>query len=247
MKIAAYAAVVSDAGFALFYPRGCALCSESVESIADGATCHACWQKTRIFNGRETFCNKCGRLLENSLSKTSEHIFCHRCDSDFYDLARAVGIYENALRVAVLELKEKSFISSRLQHLFYAAFLSSPFSSATKIVPVPLHKKRFRERGFNQTEVLARVLSQKLKLPVLEKCLTRETYTQKHRANMDEQARRESVEKAFAIKQPRLIKNETILLVDDVFTTGATVSLCAKVLKEAGADKVFILTIARGR
>ena len=149
------------------------------------------------------------------------------------------------MRIAVIELKEKPFVSRKLQILLQNAGQNQLFDQATGIVPVPLHEKRLRERSFNQTVVLARILNKKSKIPILEHCLTRLIHTPMHRIGMDQQTRRESGETAFAVKQPRLVENETILLVDDVFTTGATVSRCAKVLKEAGAKQVLVLTVAR--
>lgn len=233
-----------DAALALVYPRGCELCGESVESYTDGAACARCWRETRIFTGAETLCSKCGRMLEHA-GGFSEGVFCHLCDEEHFDTARAVGIYEGALRVAVLALKEKPFVSLRIRNLLARACQNYPFNQTAKIVPVPLHDKRLRQRGFNQAAVLARILSSQTGLPNLENCLARELYTPMHRAGMDEQARRESVERAFVVKQPRLIKGEKILLVDDVFTSGATASACAKALKENGAGEVFVMTIAR--
>lgn len=245
MKLVDYLELLRDAGLALVYPRGCALCGAIIENANDGATCAGCWSKTRIFTGDETACDKCGRLFENQTVKVAAKTFCRRCDQDFYDHARAIGVYDHALRVAVLELKEKPVVAPKLKNLIQQIVLRSPFLAASAIVPVPLHAKRLNERTFNQAAVLARVVADKAKLPLLENCLTRTVHTPMHRVGMDERARRESVEAAFAVKQPRLIKNETVLLVDDVFTTGATASRCAKTLKEAGADKVFVLTVAR--
>lgn len=233
-----------DAALALVYPRGCELCGASVESYTDGAACADCWRETRIFTGAETLCSKCGRLLEHA-GGFAESVFCHLCDGEHFDTARAVGIYEGALRVAVLALKEKPFVSSRVRNLLAPPCQNYPFNQTAKVVPVPLHDKRLRQRGFNQAAFLARILSSQTGLPNLENCLARELYTSPHRVGMDVQARRESVEKAFAVKQPRLIKDEKILLVDDVFTSGATASACAKALKENGASEVFVLTIAR--
>jgi ComF family protein len=112
-------------------------------------------------------------------------------------------------------------------------------------MPVPLHEERLRERGFNQAGEIANALSKLSGLKVDEWSLARMIHTERHRAGMDERARRESVENAFDIRRPRLVENENILLVDDVFTTGATVSSCARALKNAGAGEVFALTIAR--
>lgn len=246
MKPLIYFDDLRDALLALVYPRGCQLCGRSVESFADGAACGACWAKTQIFDFAETLCDKCGRLLKHAGTRQRElKTFCHRCDKDFYQVARAVGIYEGALRVTVLELKEKPFVPLALLNLLAQTFEKSPLKQATIIVPVPLHAKRLGERGFNQAAVLARNLSRRVGLPIVENCLTRTIETSQHRGAMDERARRESVEKAFFVRQPRLIENQKILLVDDVFTSGATVSACAQVLREKSAREVFVLTVAR--
>lgn len=244
MKIDGFLSDFRDAVLSLVYPRSCEICGKIVENFDDGVACQFCWQATRIFTGRETLCQKCGRWLEHA-GRGGETTFCHLCDDDFFDAARAVGIYEAALRISILELKEKPFVAQKLKNLLFERFQNSIVSEATKIVPVPLHAKRLRSRKFNQAAILARILAEKTRLPILENCLVREIHTPMHRATMDERARRESVEKAFVVNQPRLIKGEKILLVDDVFTSGATASVCAKALKEQGADSVFVLTIAR--
>ena len=233
-----------DAVLSLFYPRECALCKSFVESHDDGATCEVCWQKTRTFTQNESLCHKCGRLLQNNASgNVLSH--CHYCSSDFYSAARAVGVYEGALRIAVLELKEKPFIPNRLKSLLAQAVNQVIFAEATSVVAVPLHPKREKIRGFNQALLIAKFLSGHTNLPLLERVLIRELYTRQHRAGMDELARHQSIADAFIVKQPRLVKNEKILLIDDVFTSGATVSTCAQTLREAGTQDVFVLTIAR--
>jgi predicted amidophosphoribosyltransferase len=93
--------------------------------------------------------------------------------------------------------------------------------------------------------ILARELARRIDLPVVENCLLRRVQTERHRAGMDARARRESVEGAFAIIAPRRIAGESVLLIDDVFTTGATLSACAETLHGAGAKEVLALTVAR--
>ena len=127
----------------------------------------------------------------------------------------------------------------------YELYLRAPLNGANLIIPVPLHSQRERERGFNQAALLARELSRLSKLPLDEHSLVRSLPTSLHRAGMDARARRESVSEAFAVRHPKLLAGQRALLVDDVFTTGATVSACAAVLKDAGAEDVFVLTIAR--
>jgi ComF family protein len=182
-----------------------------------------------------------GRIADDK----REQVRCGRCDEDSFTVARAGGLYEGALRVVVLELKRRAHVPSRLARLMFAASRRHPLGAATLIVPVPLHPERERERGFNQAAVLARSLAKSTGLPFDEHSLVRSVHTERHRTGMDARARRESVADAFVVKRPRLIAGERILLIDDVFTTGATVSACAQKLQAAGAMDVFVLTIAR--
>jgi ComF family protein len=121
----------------------------------------------------------------------------------------------------------------------------APIDQATLIVPVPLHPERERQRGFNQAALLAEATARLTKLPIDQHSVVRRVHTERHRSGMDARARRESVANAFAVRRPDSIAGQRVLLVDDVFTTGATVSACAKVLQDAGAEDVFVLTVAR--
>ncbi|HYE65183.1 MAG TPA: phosphoribosyltransferase family protein, partial [Pyrinomonadaceae bacterium] len=159
--------------------------------------------------------------------------------------ARACGAYEGALRASVLALKREPQVASRLARLLLETQRRPPLNDVTRLVPVPLHPARERERGFNQAAALGRALARLTGLPLDEQSLVRTVHTERHRAGMDARARRESVEDAFQVRRPRLIEGERILLVDDVFTTGATVSACAGALKDAGAQEVFVLVVAR--
>jgi ComF family protein len=145
----------------------------------------------------------------------------------------------------VLALKREPYVSSRLSHLLHQAQQREPLDSATLIVPVPLHPERMRERGFNQAALLGRALARLSGLRLDEWSLVRTLHTERHRAGMDAEARRASVSQSFRVERPRLIEGERVLLIDDVFTTGATASACAAQLFAAGAEAVFVLTIAR--
>src|SRR5205085_2491147 len=170
---------------------------------------------------------------------------CRRCEAEDFTAARACGIYEGALRAAVLALKREPFVSERLAGLLAAAQRREPLESATLVVPVPLHAERERERGFNQAALLARALSGRAGVRLDEWSLARVAGSVRHRAGMDARGRRETVEGAFEVARPRLVRGERVLVVDDVFTTGATASACAAALKAAGAREVFVLTVAR--
>src|SRR5207244_1887105 len=106
---------------------------------------------------------------------------------------------------------------------------------------------RESERGFNQALVVGRELARLSHLPIDEHSVVRRLHTERHRAGMDAKARRQSVANAFAVRHWDQIRGKRVLLIDDVFTTGATVSACASALKEAGSKEVFVLTMARAK
>jgi competence protein ComFC len=238
--------LLPDSLLSVIYPQSCHLCACSVEKHSDGVVCFECWRQTRIFDGSEALCDKCSAYLSEE-KRFDGAVFCRRCDDYHFDRARAAGIYEGALYASIIDLKVRPFIPQRLEELIYTAFLASPFVKTTRIVPVPLSLRRQKERGFNQAAVIAKSLGKKINVSVDELSLARKLHTERHRAGMDRKARQETVKNAFEIKRPRLIRGENILLVDDIFTSGATVSNCAKTLKKAGAVEVNVLTIARAK
>ena len=235
-----------DGLLAVAYPQSCAICRASVEARKFGVVCEACWVATRVFKGTEALCWKCGVLLDfEALPVEREEVRCGRCETQSFDVARAVGPYKGALRESVLQLKRQPHVAPRLEMLLIAAAKLAPLNLSTRIVPVPLHERRLRSRGFNQAMVMAEALSRGLRLPLDEVSLVRVSSTEKYRAGLDAKGRRDTVAGAFVVRHPRLIADENILLVDDVFTTGATVSACAEALHAAGAQNVFVLTVSR--
>ncbi len=235
-----------DSLLALVYPQACAVCESSVESRALGAVCASCWRQTQIFSEDEVLCWKCGLpSLGVVPDDAREQVRCRRCDQDAFTAARACGVYEGALRASVLLLKREPYISPRLREELLSTLRRCPLNQATRIVPVPLHAEREKARGFNQAALIARELSRAASLPLDEVSLVRDRHIKRHRAGMDAKGRRETVADAFHVTHPALIAGERVLLVDDVFTTGATVSSCAQALLEAGALEVLVLTIAR--
>lgn len=238
--------LVYDSLLALVYPQACVVCGGSVESHALGAACEQCWLNTRIFLGAEVLCWKCGLPSIGTVpDEQREEVRCRRCEQDAFTAARACGLYEGAIRASVLLLKREPQLCRKLCDLLLQTQQRSPLSQATRIVPVPLHPEREKVRGFNQAALIGRELSQATSLPFDDVSLVRTQHSSRHRAGMDAQARRETVADAFRVTYPALIAGERILLVDDVFTTGATVSSCAQTLLAAGATEVFVLTIAR--
>jgi ComF family protein len=187
-------------------------------------------------------CRICGASVE-------QHKFgvvCEACwKSQVFTDEDAVGWYEGALRETVLLLKRQPYLPRHVVDLLRERARSFP--AVTRVVPVPLHEERLRSRGFNQAAVIGREMSQALGVPLDEMSLVRVSNPRKYRTGLDAKGRRESVEGAFTVRYPRLIEGEEILLVDDVFTTGATIAACEVVLVEAGAKSVLIMTLARAK
>ena len=235
-----------DSILALAYPQACAVCGGGVESRTLGVACAGCWIRTEIFTGNETICWKCGLSSLGSVPEAKrEEVRCRRCDADDFLAARACGVYEGALRASILALKHSPQVCARLLDLLVATERRPPLNQSTRIIPVPLHPERENSRGFNQAAIIGGALSAACRLPFDEVSLVRTRHIERHRAGMDAKDRRATVADAFQVSHPALIEGERILLIDDVFTTGATVSSCAKALMTAGASSVFVLTIAR--
>ncbi len=234
---------ITNALLSVVYPQQCQSCTNIVERYSDGTSCRDCWDKTRIFSEKEILCQKCGAFLRES--NTTTIAYCQQCKDHHYDSARAIGVYHYALSAAIIDLKRTPHIASKVRKLLYAAFLRSSFTNTTLLIPVPLSAKRSIERGFNQAELIAKLLAKETKLPLNTLSLVRIKHTPIHRVAMDKKARDLTVKNAFEVKRPKLISGHNILLVDDVFTSGATASYCAEFLKKNGASEVNILTIAR--
>lgn len=235
--------VIPHALISLLYPQACSICKQSVENSADGVACRDCWERTKIFSDRDILCTKCGSFLRES--DHPAHAVCRRCDDHFYDSARAIGVYDNALAASVIHLKHVPSVAKTTRQFLIDSFDRYSFGSATVIVPVPLSAKRLFERGFNQAGILARILSKESCIPLDENSLVRSIHTPMHRAAMDRKAREMTVKNAFGVTRPKLIAGKNVLLIDDVFTSGSTASHCAKVLKKNGASRVNVLTLAR--
>lgn len=131
-----------------------------------------------------------------------------------------------------------------LGNILLSAIKDKTIPKNTIIAPIPLSYQRYCERGFNQSELLAQYISQHTKIPLI-KPLRRQVHT-KPQADLKRRERLHNVQNAFSIMKHQLVKDKNIILVDDVVTTGSTASECAKILKQNGAKKIIVLTLAHG-
>lgn len=215
--------------------------------------CPACRKRLDDYAG-EIICPVCGAFggaSGGAAGVTAGGSICPHCRraGRAFDLARSVGPYEGPLRDAVHRLKYRGIkgLASPLGALMADVARSDPlFSQARVLVPVPLSPDRERKRGFNQALLLARELEQHLQVPVLERAVVkiRETPPQ---AELSRQERLVNLTNAFIVPNPDLIMGKKITIIDDVFTTGSTVSIISHVLRQTGATVIMALTFAGTR
>lgn len=206
--------------------------------------CSACLGKIAPWDGPACMC--CGRFFDGAGGPHP----CSRClaSPPSYSRQLSVGRYDGVLRDLILLFKYGRFsvLGRHLGRLAVARLLAEPgmLDGVDLVVPVPLYRKRRRERGFNQSAVLSREISRAIGLMLLEKCLVR-VKDAPPQASLEAGAREKNVRGVYAVRKPGLIEGRTILLVDDVFTTGATIGECSRVLHAAGAGEVRAVTLAQ--
>ncbi len=231
----------------LIYPSRlqCPLCGAH---RPDELLCPDCRQLLAGYAG-EQVCSICGSFIgaEGGRGK----LICPACLAEArpFDLARAVAPYEGPVREAVHRFKYRGMqpLARPLAKLMAdAALRETAFALADALVPVPLHPRRERERGYNQSVLLACALGESLQVPVLDRALVKIRQTPSQ-TGLSGQKRRQNLQQSFAVAAPDLVKGKIIIIVDDVFTTGSTVSILSHLLRQAGATSVLVLTFAGTR
>src|SRR5262245_53062561 len=238
-------ATLGDAAVATLYPGACRVCGAVIESWRDGVACSACWHE--VEQEAADFCAKCWTPLVRAPRAEAGARACGRCDHFAFDVVRSCGPYRGAMRETVLRLKLTPHIPQRLRGALRRAFDELPDSDLIdSIIPTPLHPERLAERGFNQAEVIARELAELTGLRVDSTAVIRVKKTERHRTGMGARDRARSLEKAFRVRAPRLVRGRVALLVDDVMTRGSTADELACALIDGGARGVQRIAMAWG-
>jgi ComF family protein len=233
----------SCALFSLIFPSDCRICGAPIDTVTRLPVCPDCLKSPQPLSA-EFFCVRCRTPFQNAFPLDKRGL-CGLCRHGLrgFDAAYCFGAYEGKLRDLIHLYKY-----GRLQTLarplgdFMAAALPRD-ERFDAIVPVPLHWRRQWQRGFNQSERLALTLSRRTAIPVIK--ALRRVHSTAMQAGLSNTARRLNVSTAFSCRRPDAVAGKRILLIDDVMTTGSTASACAAELKNAGAARVALLTVAR--
>lgn len=232
--------------FDLLYPPRCPVC-DGVRFSGEPVLCPSCRDRLKLIDGAVCMC--CGRPVGGG-----DVEYCFDCAkrSRSYAGGIALGVYEGALKDSILRFKFKGREE-------YAEFYADMFVKrcqkqlarfrADVMLPVPMHKRKERKRGYNQAESLTRELSARTGIPTAGDILFRTRYTAPQK-DLNDVARLQNLLKAFAVNETALSKwkkdhpFQRVILVDDIYTTGSTMEACASLLKRAGAEAVMPVTIA---
>lgn len=221
------------------YPHTCPFCGK----VTKNPVCRVCAGKLPYVE--EPLCKKCGKPIR---SETAEYCFdCTRTEHS-YDRGFGLWLHQQPVQRSVYQFK---YHNRRIYSQYYAQEMVKRFKQAVfqwkidLIIPIPLYKQRKKIRGYNQAEVLATQIGALLSLPVDAVSLKRIRATSPQK-KLDVRTRKKNLNNAFALDKKAVLPR-TVLLVDDIYTTGSTIDTAALVLKQAGVQKVYFLTISIGQ
>jgi len=209
----------------LIYPKKCLVCGKVFSHERSFPTCERCFLEFKLVN--------------------------YNITGDFnFDRNLSIFEYNETLRAIILDIKfgKKAYKMVNLAKLAVKAnkdndFFLSDYKDFDAVIPVPLHKKRFRVRGFNQSYVLAKEIAQAINLPLDTDICERNIYREPQSSLKSGKYRQGNVLSVFSLKKDSIITGKNFVLVDDIFTTGSTLDSLAKVLRDNGADKIACITV----
>ena len=225
----------------LIYPRRCAVCDNALP-FGKKYICPKCAAK--LIRVREPRCAKCGRPLDSQGTE-----YCRACLSTRHEFTYGFSLfmYNDAMRESIFRFK----YGGRQEYAeFYARAIAKYLRAeilsfrASAIIPVPLHRRRMEERGYNQAELVAEKLGKLLNIPVKSDIVTRirNTIPQK---KLNSSERWKNLKKAFIISR-NVVELERVIIFDDIYTTGSTIDSLSLSLKKAGVKDVFFITLSTG-
>jgi len=235
------------------FPANCILCGshlspETGEESSEGSCpasliCLECWESLNVLP--HPLCPKCRAFLNQSQDAFANTRRCPNCAESPLRLNRSLGLFDPNYQTLIhyFKYKRKITLGKKLGRRLGEILKEEEFlEDYDFLIPVPLHPSRERERGYNQSKILADEISRLTSLPLLDKVLFRKKNT-RDQTYLTAEERERNVKGAFRLKHSLTLQGKKILLVDDVMTTGTTLKECSKILKEAGAKEVAGATV----
>ena len=234
-----------DSLLSFFFPSQCKICHSPLRSYQEKYVCARCFSGIEIVS---CCCKKCGFPLSPSFAEV-ENPLCKDCQKKRrqFHLSRSATPFQGVILecIHLFKYNKKMGLAKPLGDLMLKALCSFwPDLEIDLILPVPLHPDKEDNRGFNQAYLLARQISKGIKMPAVKGNLQRVVNTASQ-TSLSPKERLKNVKGAFKVKRPEALRGKKILLVDDVFTTGATIEECSRALKSAGVREVNVFTLAR--
>ena len=233
--------IIREMFLTLLYPKTCILCGRLT---GQRDVCQSCEKKLAWIPSPRCLC--CGRPIA---SETEEYCEVCRGTTRNFDGGRGIFLYHSSIRKAVLDLKNHGRRQNATALGDYMAAAIRPLLLVWQpdvILPIPLDAVKYRKRGYNQAELLALQMGRRLKLPVRRDLLYKEG-SKREQKNLNRLERRKNLEKAFKVKPAKGKRlPSSVLLVDDIYTTGSTIEAAAGVLKAAGVKRVYFVTACMG-
>ena len=223
------------------WPEVCPFC----ENVCRTGICDHCREELEIIRVKEPKCMQCGKPVRHM-----EQEYCHDCiqTHHYYDRGVSLWIHKPPVSTSIYQFK---YHNQRRYGIRFAEELVRYYGKTIKmwdpdiIIPIPLHSKRRKKRGYNQAEIIAEQIGKRVGISVVSDILVRRINTDPQK-KLNHSERKQNLKHAFILKS-ELKKVKTVLLVDDIYTTGNTMDAAAKVLKSGGAEKVYFLTISIGQ
>jgi len=228
---------------ALLFPADCAICGTPLPTVDAVPLCAACLTPPEPF-AAEYCCARCRTPFLNS-RPLDEHGLCSLCRLGLteFEWSWSYALHDGRLRQLIHLFKYARMRPLARELGAWLAYAYPRLEHFDALVPMPLHWWKRMGRGFNQSDLLARELSRRVGVPILNAARRRRRTAAQ--ASLTHAQRRDNVRGAFDVPEPEQVRGLSLLLVDDVMTTGSTVNACAKALKQAGAARVCVLTVAR--
>ncbi len=229
----------------IFYPRSCLHCSDAVEDSDYQFLCNACSRE--LFLSKPPSCSTCGYPFFGMLAGPRICPHCTELDP-LFEQGKTLFLAKGPARSIIHALKYQSgfYVLEDVKVMIAKISSYKDYFDGAILVPVPLHPTKERERGFNQSLVIAKSLNDATMAKDLQNLLVRKVYTQTQ-TRLSRTARHQNVKNAFALASDAVvIPNQTYILVDDVITTGSTFNACAAALREAGATQIKVATLGHG-